>query len=154
MSTGDHSAERPITEPIPAASRHLTGFDVAMLWSNMGISLLGIVAGAGLIAYGAGQTTALVAVVVGGMIGALMLAAAGALGAATGQPGMVVLRRALGVRGSYVPTAMNIAQGVGWGVFEILVIAEAARLVVDVEPRWPFAGAAGALAPGLALRGP
>lgn len=34
-----------------------------MLWSNMGISLLGIVAGAGLIAYGAGQTTALVAIV-------------------------------------------------------------------------------------------
>ena len=146
--------DRPITEPIPASERHLSGLDVAALWSNMGISLLGVVAGAGLIAYGAGQTRALVAVAIGGAIGALMLAAAGALGAATGQPGMVVLRRALGVRGSYVPTVVNIAQGVGWSVFEILVIAEAARLVADVDARWPFALAAGALATGMALLGP
>lgn len=154
MASPSAPTERPVTEPIPPDERHLTGFDVAMLWSNMGISLLGITAGAGLIAYGAGQTTALVAIVIGGAIGALMLAASGALGAATGQPGMVVLRRALGVRGSYVPTVMNIAQGVGWGVFEILVIAEAARLVVDVDARWPFAVAAGALATGMALLGP
>lgn len=147
-------AERPVTEPIPPGERHLGALDVAALWSNMGISLLGIVAGAGLIAYGAGQTRALIAIAIGGAIGALMLAAAGALGAATGQPGMVVLRRALGVRGSYVPTVMNIAQGVGWSIFEILVIAEAARLIVDVDVRWPFAVAAGALATGMALLGP
>ena len=108
------SPERPVTEPIPVAQRHLTGFDVGVLWSNMGISLLGIVAGAGLIAYGAGSTRALIATVIGGVIGGLMLAAAGALGAASGQPGMVVLRRALGDRGSYLPTALNILQGFGW----------------------------------------
>ncbi|MFM7553551.1 MAG: cytosine permease, partial [Actinomycetota bacterium] len=150
----DDPANRPITTPIPPGERHLTGLDVAALWSNMGISLLGVVAGAGLIAYGAGQTRALVAVAIGGVIGALMLAAVGALGAATGQPGMVVLRSALGVRGSYVPTVINIAQGVGWGIFEILVIAEAARLIAGVDARWPFALAAGALATGMSLLGP
>lgn len=149
-----HSTERPITEPIPVAQRHLTGFDVAVLWSNMGISLLGIVAGAGLIAYGAGSTRALVATLIGGVIGALMLAAAGALGAASGQPGMVVLRRALGDRGSYLPTALNILQGFGWGTFEILVIAEAARLIVDVDARWPFAVAAGVIGTVLSIIGP
>jgi putative hydroxymethylpyrimidine transporter CytX len=146
--------ERPITEPIPVDQRHLTGFDVGILWSNMGVSLLGIVAGAGLIAYGAGSTRALIATLIGGVIGGLMLAAAGALGAASGQPGMVVLRRALGDRGSYLPTALNILQGLGWGSFEILVIAEAARLIVDVDARWPFALAAGALGTALSIIGP
>ena len=146
--------ERPITEPIPVDQRHLTGFDVGILWSNMGVSLLGIVAGAGLIAYGAGSTRALIATLIGGVIGGLMLAAAGALGAASGQPGMVVLRRALGDRGSYLPTALNLLQGLGWGTFEILVIAEAARLIVDVDARWPFALAAGALGTALSIIGP
>ncbi|MGI9187962.1 MAG: cytosine permease, partial [Gaiellales bacterium] len=148
------SEARPITEPIPVERRHLTGFDVAVLWSNMGISLLGIVAGAGLIAYGAGSTRALIATVIGGVIGGLMLAATGALGAASGQPGMVVLRRALGDRGSYLPTALNIIQGFGWGTFEILVIAEAARLIVDVDARWPFAVAAGAIGTAMSIIGP
>ncbi|MCX6391685.1 MAG: cytosine permease [Actinobacteria bacterium] len=148
------SPERPVTEPIPVAARRLTGVDVGVLWSNMGISLLGIVAGAGLIAYGAGSTRALVATAIGGVIGGLMLAAAGALGASSGQPGMVVLRRALGDRGSYLPTALNILQGFGWGTFELLVIAEAARLIVDVEARWPFAVAAGVIGTALSIIGP
>jgi putative hydroxymethylpyrimidine transporter CytX len=67
---------------------------------------------------------------------------------------MVVLRRALGDRGSYLPTALNILQGLGWGTFEILVIAEAARLIVDVDARWPFALAAGALGTALSIIGP
>lgn len=125
-----------------------------MLWSNFGISLLGIVAGAGLIAYGAGTTRAVVATLVGGAIGGAMLAAAGALGAASGQPGMVVLRRALGTRGSYLPTVLNVAQGLGWGTFELIVIAESARLVVGVDERWPFAVAAGAIGTAMAVLGP
>lgn len=154
MNIPHERTDRPITDPIPLDERHLGGLDVGVLWSNMGISLLGIVTGAGLIAYGAGTTRALVAVVLGGIIGALMLAAAGALGASAGQPGMVVLRRALGRRGSYIPTIMNIAQGFGWATFEILVIAEAARLVVGVDVRWPFAIAAGVLGTLMAVLGP
>ena len=133
MPAPNETADRPITEPIPLTERHLTGIDVGVLWSTMGISLLGVVAGAGLIAYGAGLSRALIAIVVGGLIGGAMLAAAAALGASSGQTGMVVLRRALGTRGSYIPTVLNIAQGFGWSTFEILVIAEAARLVVGVD---------------------
>lgn len=147
-------AAAPITEPIPTEGRRLTGVDQAVLWSNFGISLLGVVAGAGLIAYGAGTTRALVATVIGGVIGGLMLAAAGALGAASGQPGMVVLRRALGTRGSYLPTVLNVAQGLGWGVFELIVIAEAARAILDVDARWPFALLAGLIGTAMAVLGP
>ena len=154
MDLPTERTDRPITEPIPLAERHLTDIDAGVLWSTMGISLLGVVAGAGLIAYGAGLSRALIAIVVGGIIGGAMLAASAALGASTGQTGMVVLRRALGMRGSYIPTVLNIAQGFGWSTFEILVIAEAARLVVGVDTRWPFAIAAGVLGTLLAVLGP
>ena len=64
----NETADRPITEPIPVERRLLSGFDVAILWSNMGVSLLGIVAGAGLIAYGTGSTRALIAILIGGAV--------------------------------------------------------------------------------------
>jgi NCS1 family nucleobase:cation symporter-1 len=154
MTEIDAGARAPITEPIPREQRHLDGIDVGVLWANMGISLLGIVAGAGLVAYGLGLAESLLAIAIGGVIGALLLSAAGYLGAFTGQPGMVTLRRSLGLRGSYIPTVINVLQGFGWGTFEILVIAEAARVAAGVDERWPFVLAAGALATTLAVMGP
>jgi len=40
---------------------------------------------------------------------------------------MVLLRPVLGIRGSYIPTILNILQLIGWGAFEIIVMAEAAN---------------------------
>lgn len=154
MRDFDPGAQAPITEPIPPDRRHLDGIDVGVLWANMGISLLGIVAGAGLVAYGLGLRDSLIAIAIGGVIGAALLGTAGYLGATTGQPGMVVLRRSLGRRGSYIPTTINVLQGFGWGTFEILVIGEAARVALDADDRWPFILIAGAIATGLAVMGP
>ena len=55
-----------------------------------------------------------------------MLAAAGLIGADARVPGMTLMRAPLGQRGSLVPTAVNVMQGLGWTVFELLVIATAA----------------------------
>ncbi|MDQ6669385.1 MAG: cytosine permease, partial [Chloroflexota bacterium] len=43
----------------------------------------------------------------------------------TGMPTMALLRGPLGVRGSYVPTLLNILQLLGWATFEIIVMAQA-----------------------------
>jgi putative hydroxymethylpyrimidine transporter CytX len=64
---------------------------------------------------------------------------------------MVLLRGLLGRRTSYLPTALNLVQCVGWATFEIVIIAEAASRVLDA-PRWPFVLAAGVLATAMALR--
>jgi NCS1 family nucleobase:cation symporter-1 len=66
-------------------------------------------------------------------------------------PAMVLMRGLLGRRGSYLPTAFNLLQCVGWATFEIVIIAEAASQVLDA-PRWPFLLGAGALATLMALR--
>src|SRR5207249_6568217 len=66
-----------------------------------------------------------------------LLAASGMLGAAHGVPTMVSLRAVLGRRGSYVPTALNAFQLLGWAAFELLVMGLAATAIVG-----PFLGPA------------
>jgi nucleobase:cation symporter-1, NCS1 family len=73
-------------------------------------------------------------------------------------PGMVLLRAPLGRRGSYLPTALNVLQGVGWSIFELLVIATAAADLSNelfgfrAQRLWTVVF--GALALVLALLGP
>ncbi len=63
----------------------------------------------------------------------------------------MLLRGLLGSRGSWVPTALNVAQCIGWAAVEILVIADGAAKIVPEVPRTAFIVAAGAAATGLAL---
>jgi NCS1 family nucleobase:cation symporter-1 len=71
---------------------------------------------------------------------------------------MVLLRAPLGQRGSYLPTALNILQCLGWSVFELIVIATGASALS--EELFSFGGTAfwkllfGAVATLLALLGP
>jgi putative hydroxymethylpyrimidine transporter CytX len=65
--------------------------------------------------------------VVGAVIGNLLLGVAGYIGGRTGLPGMVLLRSPMGVRGSYAPTVLNVLQNIGWGAFELIIIATAAH---------------------------
>jgi len=117
-------------EPVPDRLRVLGGLDTGLLWGNLGVSLLVIVAGAALVP-ALSLPNALVAIVVGCAIGNVMLAVAGLIGADARVPGMVLMRAPLGRRGSYLPTAINVLQGVGWSVFELLVIATAAAELSD-----------------------
>jgi NCS1 family nucleobase:cation symporter-1 len=112
-------------EPVPTRLRVLGGLDTGLLWGNLGVSLLVIVAGAALVP-ALSLPDALLAILAGCVIGNLMLAAAGAIGADARVPGMVLMRAPLGRRGSYLPTAINVLQGIGWSIFELLVIATAA----------------------------
>src|SRR5213076_541077 len=74
---------------------------------------------------------ALLATVVGGLIGNSMLAAAALVGADGRVPTMVLQRAPLGQRGSYIATVLNVLQCLGWAIFELIVIATAAGLLSD-----------------------
>ncbi len=93
-------------EPVPERLRVLGGLDAALLWGNLGVSLLVLVAAAFLVP-ALSLPEALVAIVVGAVIGNLMLAAAGGIGADARVPAMVLMRAPLGRRGSYLPTALQ-----------------------------------------------
>jgi nucleobase:cation symporter-1, NCS1 family len=144
-------------EPVPQRLRVLSGLETGLLWGNLGVSLLVIVAGAILVP-ALSLPSALVAIVVGCVIGNVMLAAAAMIGADARVPGMALMRAPLGQRGSLLPTGVNVAQGIGWTTFELLVIATAASALSDelfgFEAKWLWTLVFGVCALVLALLGP
>ncbi|MBA2740470.1 MAG: cytosine permease [Actinobacteria bacterium] len=144
-------------EPVPPRLRVLGTLDTGLLWGNLGVSLLVVAAGAALVP-ALSLPAALVAIAVGCVIGNLALATAGAIGADARVPGMVLLRAPLGRRGSYLPTAVNALQGIGWTVFELLIIATAAAALSDelfgFRAQWLWTFVFGGVALVLALLGP
>jgi NCS1 family nucleobase:cation symporter-1 len=144
-------------DPVPERLRVLGVLDTGLLWGNLGVSLLVIVAGAALVP-ALSLRDALIAIAVGCVIGNLMLGVAGAIGANARVPGMVLLRAPLGRRGSYLPTGINVLQGLGWSVFELLIIATAAAALSDelfgFRAQWLWTIVFGVFALILALLGP
>ena len=80
----------------------LGALDLTVLWGSLGVSLLVLVIGA-LLVPALSLRDALLAILVGGVIGNAMLGAAGMIGADARVPSMVLLRAPLGRRGSYLP---------------------------------------------------
>ena len=108
--------------PVPSEVRRLSGLDFAVLWGDLGVGILVLVTGA-LLVPALSLPEAVLAIVLGSVIGCVPLALVGMAGAREGVPGMVLLRPTLGIRGSYVPTVLNIAQLVGWTAFEFWAMA-------------------------------
>src|SRR5919206_4087848 len=100
--------------PVPERLRVLGSLDTTLLWTNLGISLLVLVLPA---YFDLPLKTALAATLVGGLIGNGMLAVAALIGADARVPTMVLQRAPLGRRGSYLATALNVLQCLGWSIF-------------------------------------
>jgi nucleobase:cation symporter-1, NCS1 family len=151
-------------EPVPERLRVLGFFDGFLLWANLSVSLLVIVAGAFLVLpvseFGLGLSLpfAVAAIVAAAIVGNVLLGLGGLIGADARVPTMVLLRAPLGRRGSYLPSGLNILQCLGWSVFELIVIATGASALS--EHVFGFGAVAfwkivfGILATVLALLGP
>ncbi|WP_131737805.1 purine-cytosine permease family protein [Actinomadura roseirufa] len=137
-----------LDEPAPKV---LGFWDQSAFWANLGVSLFAFSGAYTVLAPDAdGKPTlsivaGIVAMAVGTILGGLMLGLAAAPGARTGQPAMVLLRGLFGARLSYAPTVLNVAQLIGWGTFELIVIADAARALWDGVPRWTYVVVAGVI---------
>jgi nucleobase:cation symporter-1, NCS1 family len=142
-------------EPVPERLRVLGTLDSLLLWTNLGISLLVLVAASYL---GLSLEQALLATVVGALVGNTMLGVAAYIGADARVPTMALQRAPLGQRGSYLATGLNVLQCLGWSVFEITIIAFAAgalsQRLVGFHLVWMWKLCFGALGLVLALLGP
>jgi len=150
------AVEAPLTLDL-APPKPLGLVDQLTLWASLGVSLLIPVAALFVLRpFGFPQLSlaaALTAVAVGALLGSAVLGLAAVPGARTGAPAMVLLRGLFGRHGSYVPTALNVLQLVGWASLEVLIIAEAAaRITGTPEWRWAYVLLAGGLATLMAVR--
>lgn len=144
-------------EPVPPEVRTLSGFDLAILWGDLGVGLLVLVTG-GLLVPGLSFAAAMGAIVVGSLAGVAMLGITGAIGAHRGVPTMALFRPVLGVRGSWLPSVLNFAQLIGWTAVELwamsLVADIVAREVFGFSARYLWLGIVAVFCTGLALWGP
>ena len=122
------------TEPVPPDKKVLGSIDYFFLWFSLAVGLLVLQAG-GLLVPGLSPFGVITVAVLGSLIGSLMLGLAGGLGSKYGIPTMVSLRAILGLKGSYIPTMLNVLQLIGWASFEILIMANSALLITG-----PFLG--------------
>ena len=146
-----------VIDPIPPEHRSLSGFDLAVLWGDLGIGVLVLVTGA-LLVPGLGFARAMVAIVLGSVVGAGLLALIGVAGARHGVPTMVLFRPLLGRRGSWIPSALNAGQLIGWTAVEFWAMSFVAdlvsRTVFGFSARWLWLALAASLCTLLALWGP
>src|SRR5688572_30953838 len=116
-------------EPVPPTHRHLRLFDIAVLWGDLGAGILVLVTGAFLA--GLSLVEAVSVTVIGSVIGVALLSAVAAAGADHGLPTMVLFRPVLGLRGSWLPSALNVLQLVGWTAVELWAMSFVADLVAE-----------------------
>lgn len=143
--------------PVPDRHRRLSGLDLAVLWGDLSVGLLVLVTGA-LLVPALGFPRAMLAIVLGSAIGCLPLALVGLAGAREGVPGMVLFRPVLGLRGSFLPSGLNLVQLLGWTAVEFWAMGEVANVAskrlfgFDAPHVWLAAVAL--VCTGLALGGP
>ena len=128
--------------PVPARLRRFGPLELAVLWGDLSIGLLVLVSGA-LLVPALGLARAAAAIGIGSVLGCLPLGLMALAGTREGVPGMVLFRPVLGLRGSWLPSAANLVQLVGWTAFEFWAMAR----VTDAVSRDLF----GMHAPGLWL---
>src|ERR1043166_6584998 len=131
--------------------RTLGFWDQTALWGNLGISLLGPTGAVFILDTGVSLTAGFVATLVGTLIGTLLVALAAVAGARTGRPAMVLLRGLFGAKVSWVPTAVNVVQLLGWATFEIIIISQAAAHLLPGLPLWLYKVLAGVLTTIMAI---
>lgn len=112
--------------PVNEREKILSGKNFFVLWSSLGVGLLVISAGSFISS--SNFTDAILAIVLGSIVGSILLGLAGKIGSDHGVPSIVSMRPSFGIHGSFLLTILNILQLIGWATFEITILSKAANI--------------------------
>jgi NCS1 family nucleobase:cation symporter-1 len=124
MALQDSSATAPSAlAPISLSERAFSSRDHAALWFSLGVGLLVMQIGA-FLAVALGTQTALLAIAIGSILGAALLAWVAAVGCERGVPSPVLMSQTLGNAFARLPVVLNVVQLIGWAAFELVVMRD------------------------------
>ncbi len=115
--------------PVAAGDRVFGLREHAALWFSLGVGLLVMQVGAFLVP-ALGPRQALLAIVVGSVLGAGLLATVAWLGCRNGLSSAALIAAALGGAFATLPVALNVLQLLGWTAFELVVMRDGAAALL------------------------
>ena len=125
--------------PIARTARVFGLRDHAALWFSLGVGLLVMQVGAYLVP-ALSLPRALLAVAIGSVLGAGLLAWVAAIGCREGLSSSALVGHALGHRLAMLPVGLNVLQLLGWAAFELVVMRDGSaaivRQVTGLEAGW------------------
>jgi len=128
--------------PVGENERLFTGFTHASLWFSLGVGLLVMQVGAYLVP-AMGTRDALIAILIGSIVGAGLLASTAKLGCDTGLSSAGLMHRVYGSSFARLPVLLNILQLVGWTTFELVVMRDGSTAIgeraldLKINTVWP-----------------
>ncbi|QHE87540.1 purine-cytosine permease family protein [Hydrogenophaga sp. BPS33] len=121
-----HSPSSPANQaltPVPQGNRVFHFHEHAALWFSLGTGLLVMQIGAYLVP-AVGTRDAVIAILLGSLIGAGLLAWTARLGCQTGLSSAGLMHATYGSAFARLPVLLNIAQLLGWTTFELVIMQE------------------------------
>lgn len=123
MNTSTATANEALT-PVATEQRVFHWHDHASLWFSLGVGLLVMQVGAYLMP-ALGTQEAVLAIVAGSVLGAGLLGWVAKIGCETGLASAGLMHAVYGRAFARLPVVLNIAQLLGWGAFELVVMRDA-----------------------------
>ena len=117
----------------------------ASLWFSLGVGLLVIQMGSYLTP-ALGTRDAMLAIVLGSLLGAGLLAWTAQIGASTGLSSAGIMHRTFGSHFARLPVLLNIAQLIGWTTFELVIMRDGSVAIAKEALGWDASGLGGTLA--------
>jgi nucleobase:cation symporter-1, NCS1 family len=114
--------------PIAASERVFLWHDHASLWFSLGVGLLVMQIGAYLVP-AVGSRDAAIAIVLGSLVGAGLLAWTARLGCTTGLSSAGLMHASFGSHFARLPVLLNMAQLIGWTTFELVIMRDGTRAI-------------------------
>jgi putative hydroxymethylpyrimidine transporter CytX len=134
--------------PVPLADRVFRWHEHASLWFSLGVGLLVIQIGAYLVP-AVGTRDALIAIVIGSLIGAGLLAWTARIGCDSGLSSAGLMHQTYGSAFARLPVLLNIVQLLGWTAFELVIMREGTVAIAQKTLGLELGGVAGVVLPTL-----
>jgi nucleobase:cation symporter-1, NCS1 family len=131
----NHSSVNSVLAPVAASERVFTGFSHASLWFSLGVGLLVIQIGAYLVP-AMGTQDALLAILLGSLLGSGLVAWVAKLGCDTGLSSAGLMHQVYGSAFAKLPIVLNVIQLVGWTSFELVIMREGTLAMGEKHLGW------------------
>jgi len=106
--------EQHAIDPIPITDRHGTPAELFKMWIGVNTNYVVVVTGALALSQGLSLWQALMAILVGNLLGCFVLGLTSIMGPRTGTSGIMTSRSSFGQLGSFLPKAVSLVSALSW----------------------------------------